>query len=186
MNIIVNVLFKITNFTKNISNFLEYSFKKAKILSLVLIKTWKKHHKIDRPPLKSTFSLPGRKTIKTHARILNSIMFPEGHATVSKPIKPSVQKLICRKYAQYSFTLKRFMYSKASVRPFIGLEMFFVFVFMSASVSLNSVRENYRIHFKFFKNIYVLCKIRCVAFGVCSKNSSYIGIRKIISMYYKL
>ena len=64
-----------------------------------------------------------------------------------------------------------------SVRPYIGLEKFLVFVFLSICVSWDNGCRNYPIHLKFNINVYVFSEIRCLNFGVHCPNSAHRGIR---------
>ena len=55
-----------------------------------------------------------------------------------------------------------------------------------ASVWHDSGRRNNLIHLKFRTNVYVLCEISCIIFGICCSNNVYKGVPESISMHYSL
>ena len=73
-----------------------------------------------------------------------------------------------------------------SVRSYIGVEKFLMFVFLSACVSDDGSCRNYPIHLKFGININVLCEVSCIVFGVHCPNSEHIGIHISISIHCSL
>ena len=71
-----------------------------------------------------------------------------------------------------------------SVRSYVALEKFLVFVFLSDYMRCDSVRRNYPICLKF--EFYVLCKTNCTVFDAHCPNNTYTEIHKIIPIHYGL
>ena len=65
-----------------------------------------------------------------------------------------------------TFFVVLFFIVETSVRPYVGLEKFLVFVFPFVSVWCENGHRNYPTHLKFGTNIYMLCEISCIVFGV--------------------
>ena len=78
------------------------------------------------------------------------------------------------------------VFAEMSVKLYIGLENFFVSVYLSVCVSFKSDRRNYDIFLKLSINVYALCEISCIVFGVQYLNSACTEIHKSFSMYYAL
>ena len=72
------------------------------------------------------------------------------------------------------------LFVETSVRNFIGLKKFLVFLFLSVCVSRCSSRRNYSICLKLHTTIFALCGIRYIDFGVNCPNSACTGIHKNI------
>ena len=78
------------------------------------------------------------------------------------------------------------MIVETSVRPYIVLEKFLKFLFLSLWMSCDSGRRNYPISLKFGPNVYVLWEISCIIFDVYCLNSACIRIHRSISIHYGL
>ena len=103
-------------------------------------------------------------------------------------------KVVCPGYLYTSFrcvgylvfdTFRRFMDGDVlfgSVRPYIGLENFFLFLFLSSSTWRDIGNRNYPTHLKIGANVYILCEIRCLVFDVQCSNRACTSIFKYISM----
>ena len=76
-----------------------------------------------------------------------------------------------------------FIIVKTSVRPYIGIKKFWC-LYSYLSVSCNSCHRYYTICLKFGTNVYMLCRISYIVFGMHCSNST--GIHKSISIYYGL
>ena len=72
--------------------------------------------------------------------------------------------------------------AKRLLRPYIGLEKFLVFLFLSVS-SHDSDHRNYSLPSNFATNVYVLFKSRCIVFGVHSPTSACIKVSQYITAY---
>ena len=72
--------------------------------------------------------------------------------------------------------------AETSVRPYIRLEKFLMFAFLSVCVSRDSDRKNYPIRFKFGTNVYLLYEISCIVFDLYCPNSACTGLCKKISI----
>ena len=74
--------------------------------------------------------------------------------------------------------------SEKSVRLYLELKNFLVFTFLYVSLWSDRDNRKYLIHLKFSTNIYLLCKISCIAFSVDCLKSAFTAIHKSISIHY--